>query len=96
MKALTLTGIGGLEHLEVGDAPAPTLRAEDDVLVRVRCAALNRIDLWMIGGLPNVTPVFPHVVGSDGAGEVEAVGPAGRMVNRSSRRAAGQGRRADL
>jgi NADPH:quinone reductase-like Zn-dependent oxidoreductase len=78
MRALTLTGIGGLEHLEVRDVPAPTLRAEDDVLVRVRCAALNRIDLWMTGGLPNVKPVFPHVVGSDGAGEVEAVGPAVR------------------
>ena len=75
MRALTLTGIGGLEHLEVRDVPAPALRAEDDVLVRIRCAALNRIDLWMTGGLPNVKPVFPHVIGSDGAGEVEAVGP---------------------
>jgi NADPH:quinone reductase-like Zn-dependent oxidoreductase len=78
MRALTLTGTGGLEHLEVRDVPAPALRAEDDVLIRVRCAALNRIDLWMTGGLPNVKPVFPHVVGSDGAGEVEAVGPAVR------------------
>ena len=78
MRALTLTGIGGLEHLEVRDVPAPALRTEDEVLIRVRCAALNRIDLWMTGGLPNVKPVFPHVVGSDGAGEVEAVGPAVR------------------
>src|SRR5688572_1389936 len=78
MRALTLTGIGGLEHLEVRDVPAPELRAEDDVLVRVRCAALNRIDLWMTGGLPNVKPVFPHIVGSDGAGEVAAAGPAVR------------------
>ncbi len=76
MRALTLTGIGGLEHLAVQGVPAPAPRAEDDVLVRVRCAALNRLDLWMTGGLPNVQPVFPHVVGSDGAGEVEAVGPA--------------------
>ena len=78
MRALTLTGIGGLEHLQVRDVPAPALRADDDVLVRVRCAALNRIDLWMAGGLPGVRPVFPHVVGSDGAGEVERVGPAAR------------------
>jgi NADPH:quinone reductase-like Zn-dependent oxidoreductase len=76
MRALTLTGTGGLEHLAVQDVPAPVLRADDDVLIRVRCAALNRLDLWMIGGLPNVKPAFPHVVGSDGAGEVEAVGPA--------------------
>jgi NADPH:quinone reductase-like Zn-dependent oxidoreductase len=76
MRALTLTGIGGLEQLAVRDVPAPVLRADDDVLVRIRCAALNRLDLWMTAGLPHVKPVFPHVVGSDGAGQVEAVGPA--------------------
>src|SRR5688572_27709161 len=81
MRALTLTGIGGLEHLEVRDVPAPEFRAEDEVLVRVRCAALNRIDLWMAGGLPNVQPVFPHIVGSDGAGQIEALGPAVRGWN---------------
>ncbi len=76
MKALTLTGTGGLERLRVQDVAAPTLRADDDVLVRVRCAALNRLDLWMTAGLPGVEPAFPHIVGSDGAGEVEAAGPA--------------------
>jgi NADPH:quinone reductase-like Zn-dependent oxidoreductase len=76
MKALTLTGIGGLDRLRLQEVPAPALRAPDEVLVRVRCAALNRLDLWMTGGLPNAKPSFPHVVGSDGAGEVEAVGAA--------------------
>jgi NADPH:quinone reductase-like Zn-dependent oxidoreductase len=55
---------------------APAISAPDEVLVRVRCAALNRLDLWMTGGLPNAKPSLPHVVGSDGAGEVDAVGPA--------------------
>ena len=76
MKALTLTGTGGLDHLEVRDVPAPTIVTPDEVLVRIRCAALNRLDLWMTAGLPNARPSYPHVVGSDGAGEVEAVGPA--------------------
>jgi NADPH:quinone reductase-like Zn-dependent oxidoreductase len=76
MKALTLTGIGGLDRLQLQEVPAPALRAPDEVLVRVRCAALNRLDLWMTGGLPNAKPAFPHVVGSDGAGAVEAVGTA--------------------
>jgi NADPH:quinone reductase-like Zn-dependent oxidoreductase len=76
MKALTLTGTGGLDRLELRELPAPVIATPDDVLVRVRCAALNRIDLWMTGGLPNAKPTFPHVVGSDGAGEVEAVGAA--------------------
>jgi NADPH:quinone reductase-like Zn-dependent oxidoreductase len=76
MKALTLTGLGGLDRLRVQEVPAPAIGAPDEVLVRIRCAALNRLDLWMTGGLPNAKPSFPHVVGSDGAGEVEAVGPA--------------------
>ena len=76
MKALTLTGTGGLDRLEVRDVPAPAIAAPDEVLVRIRCAALNRLDLWMTDGLPNAQPSYPHVVGSDGAGEVEAVGPA--------------------
>ena len=76
MKALTLTGTGGLDHLRLQDLPAPGIGAPDEVLVRVRCAALNRLDLWMTGGLPNAKPSFPHVVGSDGAGEVEAAGAA--------------------
>jgi NADPH:quinone reductase-like Zn-dependent oxidoreductase len=76
MKALTLTGIGGLDRLRLQEVPAPALRAPDEVLVRVRCAALNRLDLWMTAGLPNAKPSFPHVVGSDGAGEIEAVGTA--------------------
>ena len=76
MRALTLTGTGGLDRLEVRDVPAPAIAAPDEVLVRIRCAALNRLDLWMTDGLPNAQPSYPHVVGSDGAGEVEAVGPA--------------------
>ena len=76
MKALTLTGTGGPECLRVQAVAAPTVQADDDVLVRVRCAALNRLDLWMTAGLPGVKPAFPHIVGSDGAGEVEAAGRA--------------------
>lgn len=75
MLALTLTAIGGLDHLSLQQVPVPERRAGDDVLVRVRCAALNRLDLWMTAGLPNVSPSFPHVVGSDAAGVVEAAGP---------------------
>ena len=44
--------------------------------VRVHAAALNRLDLFVADGLPGVSYTFPHIVGSDGAGVVEAVGPA--------------------
>jgi NADPH:quinone reductase-like Zn-dependent oxidoreductase len=74
MKALTLTAIGGPEHLAVLDLPAPAPPAPGQALVRIRAAALNRLDLSMTGGLPGITPTFPHIVGSDGAGVVEQVG----------------------
>ena len=74
MRALTLTGTGGLEHLVLGEVPAPAIRTPEDVIVRIRAAALNRLDLFMVGGLPGLTPSFPFVVGSDGAGVVEQVG----------------------
>lgn len=76
MRALALTGTGGLEHLSLLDAPAPAVTAPDDVLVRIRTAALNRLDLFITEGLKGLTYSFPHIVGSDGAGVVEAVGPA--------------------
>jgi NADPH:quinone reductase-like Zn-dependent oxidoreductase len=74
MKALTLTAIGGLEHLRVQELPKPPITAPGQVLVRIRAGALNRVDLWVIEGLPGQGPTFPHVVGSDGAGVVEEVG----------------------
>lgn len=76
MKALALTATGGLEHLSLVDLPRPAIRATDDVLVRIHAAALNHLDLFVAQGLPGAGPTFPHVVGSDGAGTVEAVGEA--------------------
>jgi NADPH:quinone reductase-like Zn-dependent oxidoreductase len=76
MQALTLTATGGIEHLRLQEVPRPELRAPSDVLVRVHAAALNRLDLFVAGGLPGIDYAFPHIVGADGAGVVEAVGDA--------------------
>jgi NADPH:quinone reductase-like Zn-dependent oxidoreductase len=46
----------------------------NDVLVRVRACALNHLDLWVRGGLANVSIPLPHIPGSDVAGEVAKVG----------------------
>jgi NADPH:quinone reductase-like Zn-dependent oxidoreductase len=74
MKALTLTAVGGREHLRVQELPEPAIESPNDVLVRVHAIALNRLDLFVTEGLPGVNYSFPHVLGCDGAGTVVEVG----------------------
>src|SRR5215208_3295080 len=75
VRALTISAHGGLEQLQFrGDLAEPELRTPLDVRVRMRAAALNRLDLWMLGGLPHVRIEPPWVVGSDGAGVVDRIG----------------------
>lgn len=76
MQALVLRGHGDLSQLEVAEVPRPELHGHHDVLIRLRAAALNHLDLWTVRGLPGLDLTFPHVVGADGAGVVEAVGAA--------------------
>jgi NADPH:quinone reductase-like Zn-dependent oxidoreductase len=76
MRALVLTGHGDRSQLALADIPAPELRQPGDVRIRLEAAALNHLDLWTMRGLPGLTLQFPHVLGGDGAGVVESVGPA--------------------
>lgn len=85
MRALALTELGGPEHLALLELPAPVLNQDDEVLVRVRCAALNHLDLFLTEGVKGITLRFPHIVGTDGAGVVEAVGPAVHAVRPGDR-----------
>ena len=74
MRACVLTAAGGLDRTAVADVPPPGAPGPGDVLVAVRAAALNHLDLFVARGLPGVKPSGPHVMGADGAGFVEAVG----------------------
>ncbi|RMG57276.1 MAG: alcohol dehydrogenase [Deltaproteobacteria bacterium] len=73
MKAAFIEEHGGLEKVKVGEVPVPEI-GPDDVLVRVKTAALNHLDIFVRNGLPGVKLTFPHILGSDGAGIVEKVG----------------------
>ncbi len=75
MRALVLTATGGPDRLAVADLPPPGPPPAGWVLIRVRAAALNRLDLFVADGIPGAAPVLPHIVGADGAGVVEQVGP---------------------
>ena len=81
MRALTISAHGGLEQLTYTEqAPEPQLSSETDVRVRVHAAAINHLDLFVVGGVPGVK-ITPHwVVGSDAAGVIESVGSAVRNV----------------
>ena len=73
MKAVVLHEHGGPEVLRYEDFPDPVPRC-GQVLVRIKAVALNRLDLWVRKGLPNLRLEYPHILGADIAGVVEAVG----------------------
>ncbi len=74
MHAVTLHEHGGPEVLRHEELPDPS-PGPGEVLVRVHACALNRLDLWVRGGLPNLKIDYPHILGSDVAGVVAAAGP---------------------
>ena len=86
MQGLTISAHGGLDQLEKrDDLPLPELRAPTDVRVRVQAAALNRLDLFVVGGLPGVTISPPWILGADGTGIVDAIGPEVRDIDAGAR-----------
>jgi len=74
VKAAFLRAHGGLDKVEYGDVPAP-VAGPGQVRVRVRAAALNHLDIFVRNGMPGISLAFPHVMGADGAGTVESLGP---------------------
>jgi NADPH:quinone reductase-like Zn-dependent oxidoreductase len=71
MKAIRIHEDGGPEVLRYEDAPDPEPGA-GEVLVRLRAASLNHLDLWVRKGLPSVSK--PRILGADGAGLREDTG----------------------
>ena len=85
MRAWVIRGIGGLDQLQIADVPdlAGPLEARQ-VRIALRAAALNRLDLFVMRGLPHEYH-YPHILGADGAGVVEAVGSDVRSVRPGDR-----------
>ncbi|HZK90114.1 MAG TPA: NADP-dependent oxidoreductase [Stellaceae bacterium] len=77
MKAMLLTGHGGIDKLVYGDAPDP-VAGPGDVVVDIHAASVNAADYKMrLGGAHYKTGglAFPHILGRDFSGVVSAVGP---------------------
>ena len=58
--------------LKIKDIPEPTPKS-DEVVFKVKAAALNYDDIWGMRGKPLAIPL-PHISGTDASGEVIAVG----------------------
>lgn len=71
MRAVRIHEDGGPEVLRVEEVPDP-IPSAGEVLVRIRAASLNHLDVWVRKGLPSVPK--PRILGADGAGTVEALG----------------------
>jgi NADPH:quinone reductase-like Zn-dependent oxidoreductase len=65
VKAIRIHEDGGPEVLRYEDAPEPE-PTPGDVLVSLRAASLNHLDVWIRKGLPSVPK--PRILGADGAG----------------------------
>lgn len=73
MKAILFHQHGGTEVLEYADFPTPIPKSHE-ALIRLRAAALNRMDLFVRAGWPGLKLEMPHIPGADGAGEIVELG----------------------
>ena len=65
MQAIRIHEDGGPEVLRYEQAPDP-VAGPGEVLIALRAASLNHLDLWVRKGLPSVPK--PRILGADGAG----------------------------
>jgi len=73
MKAIFFQKHGDPKVLEYSDYPRPE-PGPGEVVVKLKTAALNRLDLWVLKGWPGIKLEYPHIPGADGAGDIFQVG----------------------
>jgi len=71
VKAVRIHEDGGPEVLRYEEAPDP-VAGEGEVLVELRAASVNHLDLWIRAGQPSVPK--PRILGADGAGVLAETG----------------------
>ena len=80
MKALHFFDHGSISNLRFGDVEVPKPKP-DEVLIKVKAAALNHLDLWVLRGWPGLKLERPHIGGADIAGEIAELGSEVKMEN---------------
>ncbi len=84
MKTILFYEHGGPEVLKFVDFPTPE-PGPGQALVKLKAAAMNRLDLWIRAGWPGIRLEYPHIPGADGAGTIEAVGEGVTQVRTGDR-----------
>ena len=74
MKAMRIHEYGEADKLRYEDVDEPRLTSPQEVIVALKSAALNHIDLWNRRGLTGMDITLPHILGADGAGVVVEIG----------------------
>ena len=72
MKTVLFHQHGGPEVLQYAEFPTPEPKP-GEALIRLRAAALNRMDVMVRNGWPGLKLEMPHINGADGAGEIVAL-----------------------
>ena len=86
MKAIHLTAYGSpAQNLKMVEIPEPRPPAEGEAVVRIEYAPIDYSDLLLANGVYFLNPQLPSVVGGEGAGIVEAVGPGVKSVKKGDR-----------
>jgi len=83
VKALYFEEHGGTDKLLYGDRPEPE-PGKGQVRVRLKSAALNHLDLFVLNGMPGIPIGLPHIGGADGAGIVDTIGEGVEGVEKGS------------
>lgn len=76
MKAVRIHQQGGPEVLKYEETPDPICKNSHDVLIKLKAASINHLDLWVRQGIPGWKISLPIIPGSDGAGVVVGKGEA--------------------
>ncbi len=84
MRAITIHRHGGPEELRLDELPELTAGPRK-VVVRLKAAALNHLDIWVRVGIPGLKLTFPHIMGSDGAGIVHETGEGVERISPGDR-----------
>jgi len=82
VKAIRIHHHGGVEQLRYEETADPKLRSPDDVIVRLKAAAVNLSDIQVRQGTEGKRPCLPRILGGGGAGVITAVGSSVKELKR--------------